>query len=149
MPKDIPYGNAAFRARNNHLFPNEPISSPEGAGEAIKQRMATAPIRLRQSSKPLMNKLETEFLEKLKFDYRAFGGMKFIPQSITFKLANGLRYTPDFFSITEKISWEVKGAWVDGDSFPKLKMAASVYPEISWRLVWKKESKWCEQIILP
>jgi hypothetical protein len=122
-----------------------------GQGDLKPARPAT---RLRQSSKPLMNKLETEFYGKLDKAY------PIRIQAVTFKLANGLRYTPDFFcaedyscasgiSASFPTAWEVKGAWVDGDSFPKLKMAASVFPEIRWLLVWKKDGVWQEQEIKP
>lgn len=46
-------------------------------------------------------------------------------------------------------AWEVKGKWVDGDSFPKLKMAAFVFPAIAWRLVWKQDGLWQEQLVQP
>ena len=102
--------------------------------------------RIRQNPKPLMNKLETEFLEtQLKTMYSTPISI----QAITFRLANGLRYTPDFVSLSDLKAWEVKGAWVDGDSFPKLKMAAAVYPEIVWLLVWKKNGVWRGQRVLP
>jgi hypothetical protein len=111
-----------------------------------KQVERAAEKRIRQNTKPLMNKLETEFLNVLLAD---FIHLEIHAQAITFKLANGLRYTPDFFNFHRRTAWEVKGKWVDGDSFPKLKMAASVFPEISWRLVWKDENKkWQQQIIL-
>lgn len=46
-------------------------------------------------------------------------------------------------------AWEVKGTWVDGDSFPKLKMFASQFPDIRVLLVWKdSEGQWQTQQVL-
>ena len=124
------------------------------AGEWVKvssRPLASVPAqssakRIRQNTKPMMNKLETEFFEsQLKTMYSTPISI----QAISFRLANGLRYTPDFVSLSNLKAWEVKGAWVDGDSFPKLKMAAAVYPEIVWLLVWKKNGVWREQRVLP
>jgi hypothetical protein len=101
---------------------------------------------MRQSSKPLMNKLEMQFERYITALYPNYD---IHAQAITFRLANGLRYTPDFVSFYPSIAWEVKGKWVDGDSFPKLKMAAALYPEVVWNLVWLKDGIWQEQKILP
>lgn len=103
--------------------------------------------RLKQSQRPLMNRLETEFYGVLKS--RSYVNIR--PQAKTYRIANGLRYTPDFTAIVQgcEVAWEVKGKWVDGDSFPKLKMAAAAWPEINWWLAWKDSGQWKEQRILP
>lgn len=130
-----------MRKRNPHLYPSGPL-----ALDITK----AVPKRLRQSSKPLMNKLEYQF-ERMMTD--AYPELPLRAQAITFRLANGLRYTPDFVSFSYGIgvkAWEVKGKWVDGDSFPKLKMAAALFPEIVWTLAWKgTDGIWQQQIILP
>lgn len=120
-------------------------------GHAIAN-LAVKTKRIRQSAKPLMNRLEQEYYERLKQNI----SLDLIHcQAITLKLANGLRYTPDFFVFQdERIdsrtnAYEVKGKWVDGDSFPKLKMAAAVYKEVKFYLVWKQDGVWTEQIVLP
>ncbi len=93
--------------------------------------------RLRQRESPL-NKTEQAFL--------AWLGLKcplgtHIAQGITLKLANGVRYTPDFFTISRDIpigcrmtAWEVKGHMRD-DAAVKLKVAAKEYPWIMFNLV--------------
>ncbi len=103
--------------------------------------------RIRQSTKPLMNGLETAFYNE--FLLGRYPPEKIQIQAITVRLANGLRYTPDFFTLSDLIAWEVKGKWVDGDSFPKLKMAAAVFPEVRWWLAWKTENGWQRQDVLP
>jgi hypothetical protein len=132
-----------------------PSRALRGAAEAVasetgqnESKTATGHAkRIRQNTKPLMNKLETEYFEHLQVCRSEYTILHI--QAVTFKLANGVRYTPDFFIVNPPMAFEVKGKWVDGDSFPKLKMAASVYPEISWRLAWKKDGVWQEQIVLP
>jgi hypothetical protein len=103
--------------------------------------------RIRQNTKPLMNGLETKFY--YEFLLGRYPPEKIQIQAITVRLANGLRYTPDFFTLSDLIAWEVKGKWVDGDSFPKLKMAATMFPEVRWWLAWKTENGWRRQDVLP
>lgn len=108
--------------------------------------------RIRQSSKPLMNKLETEVLAQLKVRYPSD---TFYAQAIKFRLANGVSYTIDVmslcWSVTDKpAAWEVKGPHTWDDSIVKLKCFATAYPEIRVHLVWKDENKCFQtQDILP
>lgn len=137
------------RKLNPQLSGSATVSTPEAHAIMIKGYAPAKPkTRLHQSSKPLMNKLETEFYCWLI----SLGGVPqkgLCIQAITFRLANGLRYTPDFVSVLQRVTaWEVKGKWVDGDSFPKLKMFAATYPEILVKLVWKQDGAWQEQTIL-
>ena len=134
--------NSDFIKNNPHLYPH--LHNPNVVGTFLD-----APVkkRIRQSTKPLMNKLEESFLRELSIRHP---GEDFYPQAVTLKLANGLRYTPDFISFNLKKVFEVKGEWVDGDSFPKLKMAASVFPDLEFYLEWRHPEGgcWCEQKIL-
>lgn len=149
----------ATKRRNPHLFVNpapDQTASPEikaayiesGAGEIRKMASAENKKRLRQSSKPLMNKLEAEWLEMLKKLYAP----PIRAQALTFRIANGLRFTPDFTYVKSSghhCADEVKGPHAWDDAKAKLKMAASVYPEWCWRLVWKdKAGQWQTQEIL-
>jgi hypothetical protein len=143
MPDSIPIGSKDFQARNPHLFSRElprmdELESPK-ISDAVK--------RIRQSSKPLMNKLETRFYNE--FLLSRYEKKDVHIQAITVKLANGLRYTVDFFCLNGLSAWEVKGPWVDGDSFPKLKMAAAKYPEVKWNLVWHTKNGWQRQEVKP
>ena len=112
------------------------------------------PKRIRQSSKPLLNGLETEYFEKLK---EFFPSCKIYPQAIRFKLGNGIAYKPDLvcfdWDCGDKARvkcWEVKGPHAFRGGFENLKVAAGLYSEINWVLVWKDEKgRWCEQAILP
>ena len=111
-------------------------------------------MRLRQDTKPLLNKLETEFQAQLK---TMFPRAIIIPQSMRFKLANGLWYKPDFIAVTDSLrvdlvtvsAFEVKGPFAHRGGFENLKMAAHQFPWVRWALIWKEEGLWREQEILP
>lgn len=113
------------------------------------------PPRIRQSSKPLMNKLETQYFNLIKDRYPNYPPVR--AQAKTFRLCNGVRFTPDLScSIwpveqgpARETCWEIKGPKSWDDAIVKAKMAAHEYPEICWRFAWKHEGKWCEQILLP
>ncbi len=138
------------RAMNAHLF--GPSAPPPPKVTATNPRLPPgepAKKRIKQSQAPVMNKLETRYYEVLK---QIFPGAPIKIQAMTLKLANGLRYTPDFivFGKHRMVAIETKGKWVDGDSIPKLKMAAAVWPEIQFTLVWEDGAgHWREQEILP
>lgn len=109
------------------------------------------PKRIRQSSKPLLNKLETEFYGRLCM-FHGPGRIKV--QAWRVKLANGSWFKVDFCGLIDGqwMAWEVKGN--KGKNIDRgklaLKVAAALWPEITWQLVWKdKDGKWQEQIILP
>ena len=117
--------------------------------------------RIKQSSKPTMNNLEQEF-----YDRHSSKCLKFpmLSQRLTFVLANGVKYTPDFFCFDFQAhvmesgllhyatggptAWEVKGRKAWDDAVVKLKVAASVYPQIAWWLVWKDKTGWRWQRVM-
>lgn len=103
--------------------------------------------RLRQSQKRLLNKLETEFGARLCV---AFPYATFRAQAKTYRLANGVRYSPDFTAILDGVehAWEVKGKHAWDDALVKLKVAAAAWPEIVFVLAWKENGEWREQRIL-
>lgn len=110
------------------------------------------PKRIRQSQKPLLNKLEEEWLDCLKLQF-----MDISSQSLRFKLGNGIWYKPDFVawprgleSIDHRMrAYEVKGPFAHRGGFENLKVAAHQYPQIKWTLCWKQDGKWKEQTVLP
>jgi|ERR1041384_4049024 hypothetical protein len=114
---------------------------------------ATPAKRIRQSAKPL-NKLEREFEQRLRDRHSGV----VMTQAITFRLANGVRYTPDFIVFDqwnlggelayELTAYEVKGFMRD-DANVKLKVAASAFPQICWNLAWKENREWKEQAVIP
>ncbi len=102
------------------------------------------PKRIRQNAEGL-NKTEQAFLDYLRTELPQAGHLV---QAITLRLANGVRYTPDFFSyFTEDfnkvtvVAYEVKGYMRD-DASVKIKVAASLYPWITFKLVTKHGKEW-------
>lgn len=108
----------------------------------------TTKKRIRQSSKPLSNKLETEFGAWLHGTYPL---ATIAEQAITFRLANGVKYTPDWivFGNIFVSCFEVKGKHTWDDAIVKVKVAASLYPDIRWLMVWKLNGEWMMQSVLP
>jgi len=129
-------------ARNANLAPSSYYVPPSPAK------------RIRQSSKPLLNKLEADFLRHLQAVYFA---TPIHSQAKRYRLGNGIWYKPDFtaqFLNTEtdrhqEYAWEVKGPHAFRGGFENLKVAASTWPEVRWILVWKEHGEWRDQIILP
>lgn len=120
------------------------------AGKADKPAEQATPRRLRQSSKPLMNKLETQFHNRLMYLYP---GNDFHPQAKRFKLGNGIWFKPDFTAsgknFSQEVAWEVKGPHAFRGGFENLKVAAGLWPEVKWILVWKDGGEWRQQTVLP
>jgi hypothetical protein len=129
-----------FRKRNPHLF-CKPVMDDDDAHQIAKPGKP----RLRQKTKG-PNKLEAEWGKRL-----GSGGVDCVRHNaIAFRLANGVVYWPDWTGrvVGMPCAWEVKGFMRD-DAAVKLKVAASLYPEVRWFLVWKEGKEWKEQEVLP
>src|SRR5512139_1038441 len=120
--------------------------------------IAPAPIsakRIRQSDKPLLNKLEAEFYEIIRHRYPNYPPV--MPQAVKLKLANNCWYCPDFFALlwprdnapSAPRAWEIKGKHAWDDALVKIKVAAAAWPDIRFSLHWKDNGAWQEQEILP
>lgn len=107
---------------------------------------ADIPKRIRQSSRPLLNKLEQEWYDRHR---DVFGFISI--QAIRFKLGNGIWYKPDFVVWGEAgiYGYEIKGPHGFRGGFENLKVAAFLYRKIEWWLTWKENGEWKEQQILP
>lgn len=108
--------------------------------------------RIRQKTASKMNKLEAEYLARLKVESLGMD-CEIYSQEIKLWLANGLTYTPDHVVSHPGITivYEVKGPHAFDGSLDKLKMAAAKYQHWEFWLVWKdKTSKeWMKQRVLP
>lgn len=148
--KAVGSAGAAVRALNPHLFGRQPV--------AASARPCVDGKRLRQDPKPLMNKLESDFHETLK---RLHPGAIIWVQALRFRLGNGIWYKPDFAALVTEFAdgqpvtrtrltcWEVKGPHAFRGGFENLKVAAGLYPSMKWELVWKEDSRWQHQEVLP
>lgn len=149
---------AADAAQNGTGFDMTGVKAAMGmpANKAPKKK------RVRQDSKPLMNKLEKEFYETIRAAFPNYPPVRI--QSKRYRLGNGIWYKPDFTAAlwpaegaadptghARETAWEVKGPRAFRGGFENLKVAAGLYPEIRWLLVWKdKETgEWKEQHIIP
>jgi hypothetical protein len=146
--------NIDFAAKGFVQNPDGSYSKPKRDPKVIPQAAPATrpPKRIRQDTKPLMNKLELEWLDVLKESYIQ---RPILIQAIRLRLANGLWYKPDFIvlnGISDPVfgyGYEVKGPHAFRGGFENLKMAATKYPSIKWFLVWKEKGTWMEQEVLP
>lgn len=140
-------GSKSFQRLNAHLL------APSGEAPKIAPAVAHPKAwvepkkgKIRQNANGL-NKTEQAFYDELKL----MANCTVFPQSITLKLANGLRYTPDFMLVSPFGTWwayETKGFMRD-DANAKLKMAAAKFPMIKFHLVTRKAGQWQVQTVLP
>ena len=150
------------------LFPSAPASvrelnrvAWEKAHELARTAAAPPPTapkagrRLRQDTKPMLNKLETRALDYLRAIHPS---LRWKTQALRFMLANGLWYKPDLIAFLYgdpehwMVAYEVKGPHSFRGGFENLKMAASRYPDIAWFLIWEespRSNRWLTQEILP
>jgi hypothetical protein len=107
--------------------------------------------RIRQESGLKLNKLESEWLARLKWLFPA--DTNIYAQSWRVRLANGVWFKVDFCALLNGVwtAWEVKGP-KQGKNVDRgllaLKVAAAQYPEINWNLVWKQDGIWQMQRVL-
>lgn len=118
------------------------------AGQTAKPAPVVKPM-LRQSAAPKLNKTEAAWGDWLR---AAFPSCAIHEQSVTLRLANGCRYTPDFAVLDASgpgaVSiYEVKGFMRD-DAAVKIKVAAAQFPAWAFWLVWRKAGQWQQQRIL-
>lgn len=121
----------------------------EAAGEAVPIVQPKPLKRIRQSSKPLMNKLESEYHQILLKDWP---NSQIEAQAIRLKLGNGIWYKPDFCVMNMTVEprfYEVKGPHAFRGGKENLKVAASKYPKFRFILVWKQDGAWQGQEIIP
>lgn len=95
-----------------------------------------------------LNKTERAYLAYLRTD-RPHDMIHI--QSLTLKLADDCRYTPDFVTVDyagETIGWEVKGFMRD-DALVKIKVAARMFLWIRFVLVRRIKGQWEFQEVKP
>lgn len=134
----------AVRRINPHLF--------ESLDREAKKLLNSEPLapkkRIRQRTKPLSNKLESEFGAHLQ---KLWPTWKLFEQALTFRIGNGVRFTPDWIAMEpgNVYCYEVKGPRLWDDAVVKLKVAASTYRQFHWFMAWKDNGYWQTQAIEP
>ncbi len=120
--------------------------------EAQVQVVSAPPAQIiRQSSKGL-NMTETRFRDTFLKPWLAAGEIDEIGdhESITLRIANGLRYRPDFPTWKgDKLTfYEVKGERVWEDAIKSLKVAAHEYTRFSFFIYKYVKREWIWQEVL-
>ncbi len=110
--------------------------------------------RLRQDSKPSMNKLERAWFDVLSIgnhEGKVVSNLR--AQALRFKLGNGHWYKVDISCrLGDRLTaFEVKGPKSFRGGFENLKSAAFQWPDWDWFLVWKDPATgaWTKQHVLP
>lgn len=123
----------AVRRLNPHLFGGQTVGPVP---------LPVDKPRIRQKRTPL-NKTEQRFLDWLNAWLPEEATV--YSQALTFRLANGVRYTPDFvvlrYDVTGLcvIAYEVKGPQkIRDDASVKTKSAPTVFPDVQWRLAYER-----------
>lgn len=131
-------------AHGRPMFARVKPGNPENT---VRVEPAKARARIRQDKGP--NQLELEAERVLLAG--AFGDVSHLrAQALRFKLANGVTYTPDLTGWvgTHLHAWEVKGPQkIWDDAVVKIKVAAAVWKDVSWWMIWKEDGRWLRQRI--
>ena len=131
----------------------EKFSKPTPGAVALKPHTTNAApgVRIRQDSKPLLNKLETEWFNILQCTGSV---ISLKAQAMRFKLANGAWYKPDMTGWLngQLTAWECKGPScmknVDRGILT-VKIAAHEWTDVAFFLIWKESGGFAQQRVLP
>lgn len=121
-------------------------------GAVTVNGLKAAPI-IRQSSRQ-PNKTETRFeLERLQLWQRLGHIDKYEYEAVTLKIANGCRYTPDWWALADDgrtLFYEIKArGMIWDDAIVKLKVAAAQFAAYEfWLCAWDKNG-WTVERVLP
>ncbi len=94
-----------------------------------------------------MNKTEARYALRLAARRAAGEILQFAFEAITLRLADGVRYTPDFLVIyADHVLGleEVKGAFVREDARIKFRVAVEQFPWFRWRWAQWARGEWTE-----
>ena len=125
--------------------------SPRALGAGLPVEVEAPESRIRQKAGEALNKTERLFLEWLKQKYPED---QFVvgSQRLRFRLANGAWYKPDndlWDRETNRLTlFEVKGYMRPKDALT-LKVVASLYPWLTFKIVSRKGSTWEISEVLP
>jgi len=138
--------NALISRRTKAGLAESPVN---GAHEATGQSRREQPIR---QSRKQPNKTERRFELDYLLPWQHAGeivGYQF--EAITLRLANGVRYTPDYLTYGPKGTriYEVKGEYIYEDAKIKLKVAPSQFHFWEFYLAQWIKGEWFINKVLP
>lgn len=120
---------------------------------ASAQIVEAAPAQIIKQSKKGLNKTETRFKTQYLEPRVALGEIDEIGEheSITLRLANGLRLSPDFptWKDGRLTFFEVKGERIWEDAIKSLKIAANKYKHCRFFIFKYVKGEWFRQEVLP
>ena len=113
----------------------------------LHESLIVKPIPRLSTDEENLNKLERDYLAYLRGK-----GYQIGIQNVTLKLAHDCRLTVDFtYQVGSRIVFaDTKGAHVWEDSLIKLRVAARLFPWISFEIVTRtKDGTWVVQVVKP
>ena len=123
------------------------------ANSASKPDVASASAQIIRQSKKEPNKTERRFLNEYLNIWKHEGRIDEIGEheSITLRLANGSRYSPDWpnWKDGRLTFYEVKGAFIREDAIKAIKSAANKYRHCGFVLYQYAGGEWAFQEVLP
>jgi hypothetical protein len=102
------------------------------------------PARAAAADRPAdgLNRLERSFRDAVLEPARASGDLvAYWREPLKFRLGGATFYTPDYAAVEPDgrlVLIEVKGGWFRDDARVKTKVAASLYPQFRWLLVFRE-----------
>ena len=95
-----------------------------------------------------MNKTEQAYAERLDLLRRGGEIRSWRFEGIKLRLAEKTFLTPDFYVVThdQMELHEVKGGFVEDDAVVKIKVAAEMYPEFAFKMIFAKIRGGCMEI---
>lgn len=107
------------------------------------------------ASSPYRSKWEAIYAQQLDLEVNVGVVKAWRYEPISFKLAKGKRYRPDFLvqypdGMEKPLTFiEVKGRWTKNrrDGLTHLKWAAQLYPMFTWILAWREGGQWESTIV--
>lgn len=112
-------------------------------------RNRTVPKKAPRQRRGSMNGAEAAFSLRLKADPLV---ARFVFEGVSFRLANGARFTPDFivFMVDGSIQiHEIKGSHSREAAIVRLKVAAGLFPEFQFFIQRLANGRWAESRIYP
>lgn len=117
-----------------------------------KERKDSTPLHIRAGVSTDEAKLNKTERARLAYLSRLSHVRHLHTQGLTLKLAHDCRLTPDFFYFDENeerfIAEDVKGFQRE-DALIKMKVAARMFPEFSFQIVFKNKSDWTIKPVKP
>lgn len=144
---DIDGKKVEGRSSEEDLSVAKKKSKPKVSAVHSIQQPAPAPFEFApEVGKRKKNKTERRFEQDFLMPAHIDGKLKkYYFERLTFLLADGTRYTPDFHGYWENgviQIWEIKGPYIYEDGKVKYKCAAEQFVEFAFQLVQWKEKRW-------